>query len=106
MNREPWNDADTVHGPRSTVHDLSSAIPMLQGVEAASPATTLWLPGDLAAPRACLFGEPLLQRARGQMQLASLLADVAQESKNALPDDRIMAAQRLFFDLPGTRTTS
>ena len=67
--------------------------PTFPGAEDVAPSTTLWLPADFAAPaRLAPASDLLLNRARGQMNLSSLLAD-----SNAR--DKILPSQLRFFDL-------
>jgi hypothetical protein len=83
-----------------------SAAPLPQGeqggndtADVLATTTTLWLPADLTAPvvapkATSLASELLLNRARAQMILSSLLAEHAPEQKT-----KIEAAQVLFHEL-------
>ena len=66
--------------------------------------TILWRAGDVGPLRSeghnfpAFGGDSLRQRAHGQMVLTGLLADSAREHKSVLPDQQVLAAQKLFYN--------
>ena len=86
---------------------LRLAIPVLQGMDEAASATTLWLPGDLSLPpQSRIFSEPLLPRGQALVQLARLLADWASSGeRRAWNVERVETGNDSRPTTPASRTT-